>query len=83
VPELAGQTRVVSPRFVADAHGAGLGVQVWTVDTEEDAHRLLGWGVDALITDRPDRLVPLVRAFDDRGTRNKPGTGDPLERVAK
>ena len=37
------------------AHRAGLGVQVWTVDTEEDARRLLGWGVDALITDRPDR----------------------------
>jgi glycerophosphoryl diester phosphodiesterase len=50
----------VSPRFVAAAHAAGLGVQVWTVDTEEDARRLLDWGVDALITDRPDRLVPLV-----------------------
>jgi glycerophosphoryl diester phosphodiesterase len=60
VPELAGRTRVVSPRFVAAAHAAGLGVQVWTVDTEDDARRLLEWGVDALITDRPDRLVPLV-----------------------
>jgi glycerophosphoryl diester phosphodiesterase len=36
-----------------------LGVQVWTVDTEEDARRLLGWGVDALITDRPDIIVPI------------------------
>lgn len=62
VPEVAGGTRVVSPRFVEYAHRAGLGVQVWTVDTEEDARRLLGWGVDALITDRPDRLVPVVRA---------------------
>ena len=26
---------------------AGLGVQVWTVDTEADARRLLDWGVDA------------------------------------
>jgi len=60
VPELNGRTRVVSARFVALAHDAGLGVQVWTVDTEEDARRLLGWGVDALITDRPDRIVPLV-----------------------
>ena len=59
VPEHAGRTRVVSPRFVADAHRAGLGVQVWTVDTGADAHRLLGWGVDALITDRPDIIVPL------------------------
>ena len=61
VPERAGRTRVVSPRFVAAAHRAGLGVQVWTVDTPADATRLLGYGVDALITDRPDLLVPLCR----------------------
>jgi glycerophosphoryl diester phosphodiesterase len=61
VPEHAGSTRVVSPRFVADAHRAGLGVQVWTVDSESDARRLLGWGVDALITDRPDLIVPIAR----------------------
>jgi glycerophosphoryl diester phosphodiesterase len=61
VPEVAGTTRVVSPRFVADAHGADLAVQVWTVNTDADARRLLSWGVDALITDRPDLIVPLVR----------------------
>src|SRR5262245_60521432 len=33
IPEFAGTTRVVSPRFVAYAHAAGLGVQVWTVDS--------------------------------------------------
>ena len=60
IPEIAGRTRVVSARFVDDAHDAGLGVQVWTVDTPEAATRLLGWGVDALITDRPDVIVPLV-----------------------
>jgi glycerophosphoryl diester phosphodiesterase len=60
VPECAGATRVVSRRFVAAAHEAGLGVQVWTVDTETDARRLLEWGVDALITDRPDIMVPIV-----------------------
>jgi glycerophosphoryl diester phosphodiesterase len=60
VPEWSGRTRVVSRRFVEDAHAAGLGVQVWTVDTEPDAARLLAWGVDALITDRPDIIVPFV-----------------------
>jgi glycerophosphoryl diester phosphodiesterase len=63
VPETSGRTRVISPRFVDYAHRAGLGVQVWTVDEEDDARRLLGWGVDALITDRPDRIVKLVRAI--------------------
>jgi glycerophosphoryl diester phosphodiesterase len=61
VPEWSGGTQVVSGRFVYDAHRVGLGVQVWTVDRAEDAHRLLDHGVDALITDRPDMIVPLVR----------------------
>jgi glycerophosphoryl diester phosphodiesterase len=61
VPEIAGATRVVSPRFVEYAHRADLAVQVWTVNTEGDARRLLSWRVDALITDRPDIIVPLVR----------------------
>ena len=69
VPEYAGSTRVVSPRFVADAHRAGLGVQVWTVDSESDASRLLGWGVDALITDRPDLIVPIARNSPSRPSR--------------
>jgi glycerophosphoryl diester phosphodiesterase len=35
---------------------------VWTVNDEADARRLLSWGVDALITDRPDIMVRAVRA---------------------
>jgi glycerophosphoryl diester phosphodiesterase len=60
VPERSDRTHVVSQRFVEDAHAAGLAVQVWTVDAEADAARLLDWGVDALITDRPDIIVPFV-----------------------
>jgi glycerophosphoryl diester phosphodiesterase len=63
VPEWSGRTRVVSRRFVDAAHRAGLGVQVWTVDDEDAARRVLDLGVDALITDRPDVIVPLVRGF--------------------
>src|SRR5262245_32045096 len=54
VCELAGTTRVVSPRFIEMSHRAGLPVQVWTVNEEHEARRLLSWGVDALIADRPD-----------------------------
>ena len=62
VPEWAGRTRVVSPRFIRDAHRAGLQVQIWTVDAEDDARRLLAWGADALITDRPDLIVPVANS---------------------
>jgi glycerophosphoryl diester phosphodiesterase len=57
VPELAQGHRIVSPRFLRRAHEQGLHVQVWTVDEEADMKRLLEWGVDALITNRPDAAV--------------------------
>lgn len=62
VPEQAGSTRVVSPRFIRDAHEAGVAVHVWTVDEADDMRRLIGWGVDGLISDRPDIAVEVVRA---------------------
>lgn len=63
VPEAAGRLRIVSPRFVRHAHDAGLKVQVWTVDREDDMARLLGWGVDALISNRPDLATAFLRAW--------------------
>ena len=57
VPERTGLVRVVSPRFVRYAHEADLRVQVWTVDDEADMRRLFSWGVDGLISDRPDLAV--------------------------
>jgi len=63
VPEHAGRIRIVSPRFIRHAHAAGLEVQVWTVDTEPDMGRLLGWGADALISNRPDLAATVRDAF--------------------
>lgn len=60
VPEIYAGTPVVTPEFIARAHGAGIAVMVWTVNHESDMRRLLEWGVDGLITDRPDVAVPLV-----------------------
>jgi glycerophosphoryl diester phosphodiesterase len=68
VPETSGETRVVSPRFVRLAHKAGLVVQVWTVDDPDDIRRLLGWGVDGIISDRPDVAVNVVREWVRRTT---------------
>ncbi|HET9012802.1 MAG TPA: glycerophosphodiester phosphodiesterase, partial [Gemmatimonadaceae bacterium] len=63
VPEYAGRIRIVSPRFIRHAHAAGLEVQVWTIDAEDDMERLLGWGADALISNRPDLAVTMRDAF--------------------
>jgi glycerophosphoryl diester phosphodiesterase len=61
VPEISGATRVVSPRFVQLAHKAGIAVHVWTVDEPADIRRLLEWGVDGIISDRPDVAAEVVR----------------------
>jgi len=69
VPERAEATRIVSRRFIRDAHTAGLKVQVWTVDEEADMRRLLEWGVDGLISNRPDAAVRVRNEFlATRGT---------------
>lgn len=66
VPEISGDTRVVSPAFIKLAHTAGLVVQVWTVDEPDDIRRLLSWGVDGVISDRPDVAVEVVRDWMSR-----------------
>jgi glycerophosphoryl diester phosphodiesterase len=63
VPERAGRLRVVSPAFVAQAHRDRARVDVWVVDTAEDITRLFAWGVDGVITDRPDVAVPVRDAW--------------------
>jgi glycerophosphoryl diester phosphodiesterase len=63
VPEISKQTRVVSPEFVRAAHARGLLVQVWTVNEEPQMQRLLSWGVDGLISDRPDLALRVRDAF--------------------
>jgi glycerophosphoryl diester phosphodiesterase len=67
VPEYAGSLRVVSRRFIRHAHRAGLEVQLWTIDEAADMERLLEWGADALISNRPDLAVAVRNAFVSSG----------------
>jgi len=60
VPETQGSLTVVTPHLVQAAHDRGLLVHVWTVDDTSDMKRLVGMGVDGLITDRPDRALALL-----------------------
>jgi glycerophosphoryl diester phosphodiesterase len=54
IPEEYWGVRVVTPRLIERAHKRGLRVHVWTVDSESDMDRLLDWGVDGIITKKPD-----------------------------
>jgi len=45
---------------VDEAHALGLQVIPWTVNDPADMRRLIRWGVDGLVTDRPDRARAVV-----------------------
>lgn len=50
------QYQTLTMTALIEAHTLGLHVIPWTVNAPEDMRRLIDWGVDGLITDRPDRL---------------------------
>jgi glycerophosphoryl diester phosphodiesterase len=61
-PETYRGLRIVTPGFLRRAHERGLRVDVWTIDDEPGMRRLLGWGVDGIMTDRPDILAGVLGA---------------------
>jgi len=62
---------ILTPAMVAEAHDAGLQVIPYTVDAPPSMRRLIEFGVDGMITNRPDVLrtvlaemdVPLPRSY--------------------
>jgi glycerophosphoryl diester phosphodiesterase len=46
---------------IDEAHAQGLVVLPWTVNQPDDMRRLIGWGVDGLISDRPDLALAITR----------------------
>ncbi|MEW6323158.1 MAG: glycerophosphodiester phosphodiesterase [Acidobacteriota bacterium] len=57
VPEVMGPARVASQAFIRHAAREGHSVQVWTVNEPATMTRLLDWGANGLISDRPDVAV--------------------------
>jgi glycerophosphoryl diester phosphodiesterase len=60
VPEYRNDLHVLTPRFVAAAHGRNLQVHAWTINDPADMRRLVDLGVDGIITDYPDRLFEVL-----------------------
>jgi glycerophosphoryl diester phosphodiesterase len=54
--------RNVSEAAIAEAKAAGVTVIPWTVNEPADMERLIGLGVDGIITDYPDRLRAVMAA---------------------
>lgn len=55
---------ILTPAMVAEAHEAGLRVLPWTVDAASSMRRLVGLGVDGMITNRPDVLRSVLAEMD-------------------
>lgn len=47
----------LTPENIKEAHNLGLKVYAWTVNKTQDMEKLIRWGVDGIISDRPDLLV--------------------------
>ena len=45
---------------IVEAHALGLFVLPWTVNQPADISRLIAWGVDGLISDRPDLALGMI-----------------------
>lgn len=60
IPEFHGRIRLITPRFVRDAHRHNVAVHVWTVNETEAMARLIALGVDGIVSDYPRRLLHLL-----------------------
>ncbi len=60
LPERSGRLRVVTPALLRAARAVNMPVYVWTVDDPADMRRLLDWGTDGIMTDRPDLLAGVL-----------------------
>jgi glycerophosphoryl diester phosphodiesterase len=76
MPERYGGRQVLNPRLIHEAHARNVAVHVWTVDEVADMERLLSWGVDGLVTDRPDRLARVLHARFGRPLPPGPPAGE-------
>ncbi|MFM7506483.1 MAG: glycerophosphodiester phosphodiesterase [Rubrivivax sp.] len=54
--------RDLAPERLAEARALGLRVIPWTVNEPADIARLVGWGVDGIISDYPGRVVQALPA---------------------
>ena len=52
---------IMTKRFIREAHAKNIAVEPWTVDDPQLMEQYIEWGVDGIITDRPDIMVELLK----------------------
>lgn len=52
---------IMTKRFIREAHAKNLKVEPWTVDDPALMKQYIQWGVDGIITDRPDLMIDILK----------------------
>ena len=52
---------IMTERFIREAHAKNVKVEPWTVDDPELMRRYIEWGVDGIMTDRPDLMIEVLK----------------------
>ena len=61
---LSAPHEIVDADLIAKARGRGMKVNTWTVDEPDEMRRLIDLGVDAIISNYPDRLLSVVKEYE-------------------
>lgn len=64
IPEHYFGVRLLSEKFIQEAHKKNIFIHIWTVNQKADMERLLKWGVDGIMTDFPDTLNELLKNYN-------------------
>jgi glycerophosphoryl diester phosphodiesterase len=59
-PEESYNIPILTKRFIREAHAKNIKVEPWTVDDPDLMKQYIEWGVDGIITDRPDLMVEIL-----------------------
>ena len=65
-PEESLGITIVTERFIRESHIKNLRVEPWTVNDPDLMRQYIEWGVDGIITDRPDLMIEVLKEMSLR-----------------
>jgi glycerophosphoryl diester phosphodiesterase len=65
-PEDSLGIQIMTERFIRESHAKNIRVEPWTVNDPELMRQYIEWGVDGIITDRPDLMIDMLKEMGMR-----------------
>jgi len=62
-PEDSLNIPIMTKRFIRESHAKNIHVEPWTVNDPELMRQYIEWGVDGIITDRPDLMIEILESM--------------------